>query len=146
MVTVYSISYRSVHQSAATYVQGAAARAATLAPRCPAAVLQYWAAVLDSVLPAVGSTSSIVTNVQSQIFTKFIIGGGLPAPSHQPKSADVIILYTDYRTGLGCGGPMGPSSGAFMKNFSSLAIICFPYVYLRSEPMCGRILCMRTLR
>lgn len=33
-----------------------------------------------------------------------------------------------------------------MKNFSNLAIICFPYVYLRNEFICGRILCIKIFR
>lgn len=33
-----------------------------------------------------------------------------------------------------------------MKNFSNLAIMCLPYVYLRNEFMCGRILFIKILR
>ena len=40
----------------------------------------------------------------------------------------------------GPGGPMGPSSVLFFrKYFSSLANICFPYVYFFNVLQCGRI-------
>jgi hypothetical protein len=32
------------------------------------------------------------------------------------------------------------------ENFSNFAIICLPYVYLRKEFMCGRILCNNVFR
>ncbi|KAH3710264.1 hypothetical protein DPMN_069738 [Dreissena polymorpha] len=45
------------------------------------------------------------------------------------------------------GIPIGPRSELFLsRNFSSLARMCLPYVYLRRVPMWGRILCMSTLR
>lgn len=34
----------------------------------------------------------------------------------------------------------------FSENFSNFAMMCFPYVYLRNEFMCGRILCNKVLR
>lgn len=46
-------------------------------------------------------------------------------------AADVVIAFVD---------------DFVIKNFSNLAIICFPYVYLRNEFMCGRILCIKILR
>lgn len=52
-------------------------------------------------------------------------------PLFDAATADVVIaLVVDF----------------VIKNFSNLAIICFPYVYLRNEFMCGRILCIKILR
>lgn len=55
----------------------------------------------------------------------------LPPPFDEADVADVVIAFVD---------------DFVMKNFSSFAIICLPYVYLRSEFMCGRILCIKILR
>lgn len=55
-----------------------------------------------------------------------------PAPVlFDAAAADVVIAFVD---------------DFVIKNFSNLAIICFPYVYFRNEFMCGRILCIKILR
>lgn len=54
-----------------------------------------------------------------------------PVPFDVIAVADVVIAFVD---------------DFVMKNFSNFAIICLPYVYLRSEFMCGRILCIKILR
>lgn len=65
-------------------------------------------------------------------------------------SGNYIIFSSSYNIPL-VGGPMGPKSvtvvdGLLAKYFSSLAIMCLPYVYLRSDWKCGRILFISTLR
>lgn len=61
--------------------------------------------------------------------------GGPIGPKLSPGVVDVVL-------------PNGPpiAFDDFMKNFSSLAMMCLPYVYLRREFTCGRILCIRILR
>lgn len=58
-------------------------------------------------------------------------GTALPPALFEAAVADVVIAFVD---------------DFVMKNFSNLAIICFPYVYFRNEFMCGRILCIKILR
>lgn len=55
----------------------------------------------------------------------------LPPPFDAADVADVVIAFVE---------------DFVMKNFSNFAIICLPYVYLRSEFICGRILCIKILR
>ena len=54
-----------------------------------------------------------------------------PLPLFDVTVADVVIAFVD---------------DFVIKNFSNFAIICLPYVYLRSEFICGRILCIKILR